>query len=261
MRATPRQRKIFQSRYQNRLRSRVRKTSADARAGTINFARQNTTVAVNSTGNFNGAINPFLPESCRVTLNYHEVFSDVNVAVASPVFKYFRLSNPTDPNFATGGHQPMGYDQLCAIYSKCTVTAAKVKYQIYPADGSDASHHFRVCGRPYTSSDTQPTSVQDEFERGNACCQIVSGYDPIDKPASIYVKNWMKAGKSSPEAYEQDDDYEITNTSTATFAPVDEIRFAIGCDGIGNASTVKTAWVVTITMYCKFFERRLVDPS
>jgi len=249
-----------QRRFRDARIQRAIRGSRDARAGTVNLARNPSATSITSTGNFNGCRNAFFPESLRVALNYHAVFSDVNVAVGSVVFKYFRLSNLTDPEVATGGHQPMGFDQLAAIYTKHTVTAAKVSYQIYPADGSDASHHFRVCGRPYMSNEVVPTSVQDEFERGNACCQIVSGYDPIDKPAKIYVKNWLKAGARSPQDFEDDDDYQCTNLQT-TSVPVDEVRFAIGCDGIGNASTVKTAWVVNITYYAKFFERRIVDPS
>jgi len=218
------------------------------------------TVSRSAIGNFNSARNTFMPESLRVKLNYHEVMPDINVAVASPVFRHFRLTNLTDPSVTTPGHQPMGYDQLWPIYTKASVTAAKITWQVYPADGSDASHHFRVCGRPYTSNDTVPSSVQDEFERGNAICNIVSGYDPLDKPNSMYVKNWDKAGANTPEAFEADDDYQIINTN-GTATPTDQIYFAIGWDGIGNANTVKTVLVVNITYYVKFFEKKLVNPS
>lgn len=102
--------------------------------------------------------------------------------------------------------------------------------------------------------------MNDEWERGNAICTVTSGSNAAAKPNCMYVKNWARAGFTSPKDYENDSDYEIENSNT-TFNPVDEIRFCILTRGIGLATDVKYARIVNIVYYCKFYERRIVSPS
>jgi len=249
------------SRYSGKISlAEVRRRAKAARGHVIDAARTDSTVTRYSPGNFNGARNSFMPEELRVKLVYNEVFTDVTLATGATNTHYFRLSNPTDPLQTTGGHQPMGYDQLTALYSKCTVPSAKVTWQVYPADSAAFNTHIQVTGRPYTSNDTVPTVINDEMERGNSICTVVSGSNAAAQPSSMYIKNWARAGHSTPKEFENDDDYEIVN-SNSTFNPVDEIRFAILTSGIGVATDIKYALVINIVYYCKFSERRIVSPS
>jgi len=238
----------------------IRKRQRAARGHVVDVARTDTTVSRYSPGNFNGARNSFMPEELRVKLVYNEVFTDQTLTVGGTNTHYFRLSNPTDPLQTSGGHQPMGYDQLTSLYSKCTVPSCKITWQVYPADSAAFNTHIQVTGRPFTSNDTVPVVINDEMERGNAICTVVSGSNAAAQPNSMYVKNWARAGHTSPKDYENDDDYEIVNQNT-TFNPTDEIRFAILTSGIGVATDIKYALVVNIVYYCKFSERRIVSPS
>jgi len=231
-----------------------------ARINTISLARTNSTVIRTAAGNFNGALNSFMPEEMRVTLLYHETFTDQTLTVGGTNTHYFRLSNPTDPNLSGAGHQPMGYDELTALYSKSTIPAAKITWQLYPADSAAFNSHIAVTGRPYNKNDTTPSVINDEWERGNSICTVVSASNSAQQPNTLYVKNWAKAGQENPKQFEGDSDFEIEN-SNSLFNPVDEVRFAILTQSIGVATDIKYALVVSITYYCKFYERRIVSPS
>jgi len=236
------------------------KWSKNRRGHVISLARTNPTVDSYATGNFNAVTNAFMPDEIRVKLIYNESLIDVGLAVGGTNAQYFRLSNPTDPDLTGAGHQPMGYDQLTALYSKCTVSAAKITYQLFPSQSAAFNTHVQLTGRPYTDSDTPPIVINDEFERGNAICTVVSGSNMPSTPNKMYVRNWARAGKTTPKDFENDDDYEIVN-SNSTYTPINEIRFAILTRGIGLATDIRYALVVNIEYYCKFFERKIVSPS
>lgn len=71
------------------------------------------------------------PRKLRQTLVYVENFPVTLNAVAFLTnWHTFRCNGLFDPRFAIGGHQPMGFDQLMAIYSKYTVVGAKMTFQV-----------------------------------------------------------------------------------------------------------------------------------
>jgi len=71
------------------------------------------------------------PRKLRQTLVYCENFPvTLNATAYLTNWHTFRCNGMYDPRFATGGHQPMGFDQLMAIYSKYTVVGAKMTFQV-----------------------------------------------------------------------------------------------------------------------------------
>ena len=145
-------------RYQTKRAQYALSAGRRARAHVVDLARTDTTVSRFSPGNFNGARNSFMPEEIRVKLIYNQTDTDIGLGVGATNQQIFRLSNPTDPDFSATGHQPMGYDELTSLYSKCHVVAAKITWQIFPADGSAFNSHIQVAGRPFTNNDTTPSA-------------------------------------------------------------------------------------------------------
>jgi len=71
------------------------------------------------------------PRKLRQTLTYCEQFPvTVNAVAFLTNWHTFRANGLFDPRFAIGGHQPMGFDQLMAIYSKYTVVGAKMTLRV-----------------------------------------------------------------------------------------------------------------------------------
>lgn len=85
------------------------------------------------------------PAKLRQTLVYSESYQITanNYAAAPVVFNTFRLNGMFDPRAAVGGHQPMGFDQLMAMYTKFVVVGAKITVTFV---GSDAAYYTGDCG-------------------------------------------------------------------------------------------------------------------
>lgn len=85
------------------------------------------------------------PPKLRQTLVYSESYQITtnNYAAAPPTFNTFRLNGLFDPRAAIGGHQPMGFDQLMAIYTKFVVVGAKITVSF---TASEAAYYTGDCG-------------------------------------------------------------------------------------------------------------------
>jgi len=72
------------------------------------------------------AIDDGFPQSLRTTLRYKEA---VLLDPTAGQFKtyLFKTNDLYDPNYTGTGHQPMGYDQLAAVYSHYAVTSSRIK--------------------------------------------------------------------------------------------------------------------------------------
>lgn len=77
------------------------------------------------------------PKQMRQTLTYSEA-TVVNLLATVGTIGSFRIraNSLFDPRVALGGHQPMGFDQLMAIYSKFCVVGAKITAYVGPAGAS-----------------------------------------------------------------------------------------------------------------------------
>lgn len=66
------------------------------------------------------------PTGLKTKLKYSEFFT-MNSSGIAPASATYRGNSAFDPNFAVGGHQPLYYDQLAAIYNRYRVTGCKIK--------------------------------------------------------------------------------------------------------------------------------------
>lgn len=234
-----------------------------ARKRTINLARRTPTVIARSNnGSFTGTTSSFMPSQIRVSLNYHQWQQAVAISTAPEgSFEYFRLNNPTDPDVAIGslnGHQPMGFDEMGKFYQNCVVTAAKVKVLWIPKPGSGV---LQCTMRPYVKGDTTPNVLNDEVERSNSLCWTVDSSNPDPQPKVMYVKIWKLLGYASAQEYESDEANIVPwQNSTYTLGNGHEAILATACRTLQGADT-SAELLLTITMYIKFTDRRLVSPS
>lgn len=108
----------------------------------------------------NSQLNIF-PAKLRQTLVYAEQYVVTLQATAGNIsYNAFRLNGLFDPRFAIGGHQPMGFDQLMAIYSRYTVVGARVTFQVTNNTQTFQNGNFGINVRdPATSIPTQVDAV------------------------------------------------------------------------------------------------------
>lgn len=99
------------------------------------------------------------PDSYFVKLPYTETF---NISAASYVDTIFRGSSVYDPYFTGTGHQPLGYDQLVALYGKYTVMGCKVQLTVMSTNSA------------VTGSDVQFSIVASNDSGGFVSYDLVS---------------------------------------------------------------------------------------
>lgn len=96
---------------------------------------------------------------------YVEMFLDLNPGAAGvPATYVFSANGMYDPNITGTGHQPLGFDQLAAIFDKYTVIGSKIKVSFINFEGT-----YENMVSLYVSDDPVPsTSMQQMIEDG-AC--------------------------------------------------------------------------------------------
>jgi hypothetical protein len=77
-----------------------------------------------------------LPGSVRVKLRYAQYFT-LNSGVGTIASQAFRANSCFDPDYSGVGHQPMGFDQLAALYDHYTVLKSSIK--LYAPDNFNES--------------------------------------------------------------------------------------------------------------------------
>lgn len=112
------------------------------------------------------------PKHMRQTVTYSESTIQPLSATVGTVTNYLiRANSLFDPRFNVGGHQPYGFDQLMAIYTKFVVVGAKVTVHLGPAGAS--TFLYGVFGinivDPAASSITQSSdAIESQYSTYNA---------------------------------------------------------------------------------------------
>lgn len=76
-----------------------------------------------------------LPLRCKNTMRY-ACTTDITMNGAGEAVLGFRANGMYDPEVALGGHQPLYYDQMTALYNHWTVTASKITIKVVPLFGA-----------------------------------------------------------------------------------------------------------------------------
>lgn len=95
------------------------------------------------------------PFAQTVTCTHKYVdFWALNASAGLVAFDSWSLNNIFDPYDAAGGHQPLGFDQMAALYTKWVVIEAEIKVVCYTAPGNQIPIVLRLCpgGQEITSN-------------------------------------------------------------------------------------------------------------
>lgn len=112
-----------------------------------------------------------LPITFRRTLRYMEAGLALDPGVAGVAAdNVFVATGLYDPNLTGGGHQPMGFDQLMAMYNNYTVIGAKVQVTF---SNNDATYPQFV-GITLTKESTAVASGMQQIEQGETTWAMLS---------------------------------------------------------------------------------------
>ena len=112
------------------------------------------------------------PAKIVMTHKYVETVTLSSPAVASYNAITYRANGMFDPRVAAGGHQPLGFDQMSALYNHWTVIGARVRFKVVRDKSSD-SRVIQLCS--YLDDDaTLPGSYEQLLEQ-NRLRSVVMG--------------------------------------------------------------------------------------
>ena len=195
--------------------------------------------------------------SLRTELVYADYYEYTSLTLTS-TYKTFRGNGAYDPDVAIGGHQPLAYDQLAALYSKYYVHGSRIEISVMNNQDPGAVTHLNktitlVC---YPSVRATPVSngmanliEQPYAQRVQTSPVLTAG---ARKNLSMQYRNTSEVFGSS--STDQDFKAEVTAT------PAKEWFWVIwaGCEGqepINISLTVKIYYDVT------FFARKTLSSS
>lgn len=91
----------------------------------------------------------FMPDRLFNKMVYSK---EINTGSVLSHHEIFRGNGPYDPEYATGGGQPAGYDQMALLYRRYLVHASKVKLKLVNMSSTTGAAH--VCLYPSTDKDS-----------------------------------------------------------------------------------------------------------
>lgn len=106
----------------------------------------------------------------------------------------FTLNGMYDPYVAVGGHQPLYFDQLGALYNHYTVIGAKMTVDFCSeATGATGTH---IVGIEVTSSSAPTTAITDIYEQSTAKYGVLTNLNSTAKKRisrKVSIKKWLGA--------------------------------------------------------------------
>lgn len=156
-------------------------------------SRRGMTYTKNKAGNIGPLTNRITSKLC------YETGQVGNTTTTSPGTFTIRLNSLFDPQYAVGGHQPRGFDEMSAIYGEYRVLAAKVVMVCQPL--SAGSHIFGWC---ISSSASPPGDVNSFMETRKKGWKFGTDYAPIKLTKYTSIAN---AYGASPQKIRTEDDF------------------------------------------------------
>lgn len=174
--------------------------------------------------------------------------ADISENASSLNTRLIALNGLFDPDLTFIGHQPMGFDQWMAFYSKYEVRASKISLQLT----NNGTVEFRSI--IYPSTDIIPvsptgTAVEQPYSRN-----IVLG-DNVGQP-SKYVSNYITVKKLEGRNIDS-----INFTGNSVSNPAATLYWHILSHSLDNISNLDMRGRFNIVYYCRFFARRALPQS
>lgn len=184
--------------------------------------------------------NKFLPDAIQTKLTYADQLTLTSTAGAVAIQQY-AFNNIQDPDYTNGGtnHQPMGYDQLSALYEEYIVYGCSYKIKVigYSDTGvltvTKTDDATQVGTSDWVNMIEQPYTQQRYLQIGAVKPTIIKGYMGVKK----------LRGQSKY------DDYQTTLTGAS---PSNQVFLNLNYQTFDKASTSSIDCVVTLKFYCKF---------
>lgn len=186
-----------------------------------------------------------LAQRLRTTLCYVEKIT----LAALPSFDYqFRLNSLFDPNLTGTGHQPKGFDQLAAFYSRYRVYHCR--YRLTFAQTSNAIPIY--CGVAPTNTLTGFTDITDHAETPFSQYIVAVNSNPLPTGSFRGKVDLAKLNGKTRVAYEADD----TTQALTTANPSEQLNLHVMAQTLDNSTNVSMYFLVQL-----WYDVEFSDPA
>lgn len=168
----------------------------------------------------------------------------------------YRLNSLYDPDFTGAGHQPYGYDQMIALYTKYLVSGVKV--EVILTDPSADGIVVGMMVQPSTSTYTITGHGVDQIkEKPMAITRVINSTGRQIQRIVQYIPLAKLEGLSRSQWHNSQDDYGAATSANPTLNCW--FRIAVGSVR-GNAGDTVVARI-QLTYYSKFYDRIVLAQS
>lgn len=191
-----------------------------------------------------------VPDRIRTKLNYQERIT-ISASTGTLGSHIFRLNSLYDTNQSGSGNQPVGYDQLSALYQKYRVHGVKVKLRAVSQGTTNATSMYDLAMVPQLES---PSWSNIEDATGNPYRKWTMSGNSNTRPTvlSAYFPIAKLFGESLA-----DDSY----ASGVGSDPANVAFLYILAQSVDRSSTTSVIIDVSLTFYCDFFQRQSLSLS
>lgn len=188
-----------------------------------------------------------LPDQYFTKLQWAETYNLTSVgSIASQIF---RGNSLYDPDYTGVGTQPYYFDQLAGLYKKYIVYASKIQVTFVQGTGSGGGAFCTVYLVPKPTDVALPTSADEETQLPR--CKSAQMGPNTGGDGVIKISHYGKSATIIGRLLSSDDVLSANTTSN----PTQQFYWHIGVQSMDETTTPNIYAKVTITYYCKFFDR------
>jgi hypothetical protein len=201
-----------------------------------------------------------VPATMRVKLRYAQE-GYVNAASASSTADVFRANDLYDPYQTGVGHQPMGFDELCALYTRFTVVTSRIEVYMVPTSVTAGVPAFWGILLSSSTGSAAAVDVGTLYENENvsemcpvAMNQLAGSTTAFSgkRTLSFNAKKWFNAKDIlSNSAY----------SCTAAASPTAVAYYSIWAAGVDAGDAVKCEYMMRIEYDVLCSQEAEVSPS
>lgn len=182
----------------------------------------------------------------------------INCNLGAVESRIFKANGLYDPEYATGGHQPMGFDQMMLYYNHYTVIGAKITMQYIPSTTAQTvPGYFGILLTDTPSAAAM--SIEQLFESGYRTPTMMGGYvgapfypDSNRISKTFSTKKFFKLSALAGNA---------TYRGNSTSDPAELAFFECWVASIQANDPGSLTFLVTIDYIALFTERKVLPQS
>lgn len=176
---------------------------------------------------------------------YEEV--QLNPTAGGIAYNVFRTNSLYDPNSTGTGHQPMGFDQLMALYNHYEVYGSKITARFIP------SGNQYYCGVYLDDDGSATTNITELLEQRGSRSRILS--NSASRP-TVVTQRYSQT-KTFGKTVRGDD----TQKGNSAASPSEMSYFMVYAASVGSTDPGAVTVLVRIEFFAKFSELKTLTQS